>query len=175
MRSWQARCGLRFGADPSGSGRRTQPFQSRTICAGLTTGAIDIEQGIQFDGYALNATWAATVKPPALFCATGSWLASNRHHVGGSAPLGVAAAAILIAASSNNPVKGIYAYSMSGRKTGVLSLSLLASPGGGARAAAVVGAVTRNAMLPTGVRRCASAPGRRPLEVEDHQPHLGKS
>ncbi len=46
---------------------------------------------------------------------------------GGSAPLAVAAAAILIAASSNNLVKGIYAYSMSDRKTGVLSLSLLAA------------------------------------------------
>jgi uncharacterized membrane protein (DUF4010 family) len=44
---------------------------------------------------------------------------------GGNAPLGVAAAAILIAASSNNLVKGIYAYSLSDRKTGVLSLSLL--------------------------------------------------
>jgi len=39
---------------------------------------------------------------------------------------GVAAAAILIAASSNNLVKGVYAYSLSDRKTGVLSLSLLA-------------------------------------------------
>jgi len=46
---------------------------------------------------------------------------------GGKAPLGVAAAAILIAASSNNLVKGIYAYSLSDRKTGVLSLSLLAA------------------------------------------------
>ena len=46
---------------------------------------------------------------------------------GGSAPLAVAAAAILIAASSNNLVKGIYAYSMSDRKTGVLSLGLLAA------------------------------------------------
>jgi uncharacterized membrane protein (DUF4010 family) len=44
---------------------------------------------------------------------------------GGSAPLGVAAAAILIAASSNNLVKGIYSFSLSDRKTGVLSLSLL--------------------------------------------------
>ena len=46
---------------------------------------------------------------------------------GGSATVGVAASAILIAASSNNLVKGIYAYSMSDRKTGVLSLSLLAA------------------------------------------------
>ena len=46
---------------------------------------------------------------------------------GSQAPLGVAAAAILIAASSNNLVKGIYAYSLSDRKTGVLSLSLLAA------------------------------------------------
>jgi uncharacterized membrane protein (DUF4010 family) len=46
---------------------------------------------------------------------------------GASAPLGVAAAAIMIAASSNNLVKGIYAYSLSDRKTGVLSLSLLAA------------------------------------------------
>jgi len=37
----------------------------------------------------------------------------------------VAAAAILIAASSNNLAKGIYAYSLSDRKTGVLTLSLL--------------------------------------------------
>jgi uncharacterized membrane protein (DUF4010 family) len=46
---------------------------------------------------------------------------------GGSASLGVAAAAILIAASSNNLAKGIYAYSLSDRKTGVLSLILLAT------------------------------------------------
>jgi len=39
----------------------------------------------------------------------------------------VAACAILIAAASNNLVKGIYAYSMSDRKTGIESLSLLAS------------------------------------------------
>jgi uncharacterized membrane protein (DUF4010 family) len=45
---------------------------------------------------------------------------------GGGTTLGVAASAILIAASSNNLVKGIYAYSLSDRKTGVLSLSLLA-------------------------------------------------
>ena len=44
---------------------------------------------------------------------------------GSSAPLGVAAAAILIAASSNNLAKGIYAYSLSDRKTGVLTLSRL--------------------------------------------------
>ena len=44
---------------------------------------------------------------------------------GKSTPLAVAAAAILIAAASNNLVKGIYAYSMSDRKTGVRSLCLL--------------------------------------------------
>jgi uncharacterized membrane protein (DUF4010 family) len=44
---------------------------------------------------------------------------------GSSASLGVAAAAILIAASSNNLVKGIYSFSLSDRKTGMLSLSLL--------------------------------------------------
>ena len=46
---------------------------------------------------------------------------------GSNASLGVAAAAILIAAASNNLAKGIYAYSLSDRKTGVLSLTLLAS------------------------------------------------
>ena len=46
---------------------------------------------------------------------------------GHNAPLRVAAAAIMIAASSNNLVKGIYSYSLSDRKTGVLSLSLLAA------------------------------------------------
>lgn len=43
------------------------------------------------------------------------------------APLAVASAAILIAAASNNLVKGIYAYSMSGRRTRVQSLCLLAT------------------------------------------------
>ncbi len=38
----------------------------------------------------------------------------------------VAAAAVLIAASSNNLVKGIYAYSFGDRKTGIQSLALLA-------------------------------------------------
>ncbi|HKV40821.1 MAG TPA: DUF4010 domain-containing protein [Blastocatellia bacterium] len=46
---------------------------------------------------------------------------------GGSiTPLATAAAAILIAASSNNLVKGFYAYSLADRKTGVQSLCLLA-------------------------------------------------
>jgi uncharacterized membrane protein (DUF4010 family) len=47
---------------------------------------------------------------------------------GGSAtPLASAATAILIAASSNNLVKGIYAYTLSDRKTGRMSLALLAA------------------------------------------------
>jgi uncharacterized membrane protein (DUF4010 family) len=45
---------------------------------------------------------------------------------GTSTPLAEAAAAILIAAASNNLVKGIYAYGISDRKTGVQSLALLA-------------------------------------------------
>jgi uncharacterized membrane protein (DUF4010 family) len=45
---------------------------------------------------------------------------------GTSATLAVASAAILIAAASNNLVKGIYAYFWSDRKTGVQSLCLLA-------------------------------------------------
>src|SRR5262249_34155066 len=40
-------------------------------------------------------------------------------------PLQIAAGAILIAAASNNVVKGIYAYTMSDRPTGIRSLSLL--------------------------------------------------
>jgi uncharacterized membrane protein (DUF4010 family) len=46
---------------------------------------------------------------------------------GASEALGVAAAAILIAASSNNVIKGIYAYSLGDRKTGLWSLSFLAA------------------------------------------------
>lgn len=42
-------------------------------------------------------------------------------------PLKVAAAAVAIAAASNNLVKGIYAYSMADRKTGIQSLSLMAA------------------------------------------------
>ncbi len=45
---------------------------------------------------------------------------------GGSAtPLASAAAAILIAAGSNNLVKGVYAYALSDRNTGIMSLALL--------------------------------------------------
>lgn len=45
---------------------------------------------------------------------------------GSLTPLRVAAAAVLIAAASNNLVKGIYAYSLGDRKTGIQSLVLLA-------------------------------------------------
>ena len=45
---------------------------------------------------------------------------------GGSTPIAEAAVAILIAAASNNLVKGIYAFVISDRKTGVQSLALLA-------------------------------------------------
>ncbi len=40
-------------------------------------------------------------------------------------PLGLASASILIAAASNNVVKGIYSYAMADRKTGTRSLCLL--------------------------------------------------
>lgn len=46
---------------------------------------------------------------------------------GGLTPYKVAAGAILIAASSNNVMKGIYAYSLAGKKTGALSLTFLLS------------------------------------------------
>jgi uncharacterized membrane protein (DUF4010 family) len=45
---------------------------------------------------------------------------------GALTPLRVAAAAVLIAAASNNLVKGIYAYSLGDRKTGIQALVLLA-------------------------------------------------
>jgi hypothetical protein len=41
-------------------------------------------------------------------------------------PLAVGSASIVIAAASNNVVKGIYAYAMADRKTGIQSLCLLA-------------------------------------------------
>ena len=44
---------------------------------------------------------------------------------GGTTPLRLAAAAVLIAAASNNFVKGIYAYSLADRKTGTQSFCLL--------------------------------------------------
>jgi uncharacterized membrane protein (DUF4010 family) len=44
---------------------------------------------------------------------------------GGGTPVASAAVAILVAASSNNLVKGIYAYAVSDRKTGRMSLTLL--------------------------------------------------
>jgi uncharacterized membrane protein (DUF4010 family) len=44
---------------------------------------------------------------------------------GSMTPVSVAAAAIVIAASSNNVAKGVYAYSLSGHQTGVQSLGLL--------------------------------------------------
>ena len=45
---------------------------------------------------------------------------------GTNTPFAEAAAAILIAAASNNLIKGIYAYAFSDRKTGIQSLALLA-------------------------------------------------
>jgi len=42
-------------------------------------------------------------------------------------PVKSAAAAVLIAAASNNLVKGVYAYSLADRKTGAQSLALLAA------------------------------------------------
>ena len=45
---------------------------------------------------------------------------------GSMTPISVAAAAIVIAASSNNLAKGAYAYGLSGHKTGVQSFALLA-------------------------------------------------
>jgi uncharacterized membrane protein (DUF4010 family) len=45
---------------------------------------------------------------------------------GGTTPIAEGAVAILIAAASNNLVKGIYAFVISDRKTGVQSLALLA-------------------------------------------------
>jgi uncharacterized membrane protein (DUF4010 family) len=45
---------------------------------------------------------------------------------GALTPLRVAAAAVLIAAASNNLVKGIYAYSLGDRKTGIQGFALLA-------------------------------------------------
>ena len=44
-------------------------------------------------------------------------------------PLKVATSAVVIAAASNNIMKGIYAYSLAGRRTGIQSLFLLASLG----------------------------------------------
>ena len=46
---------------------------------------------------------------------------------GSLTPLKVAGAAVLIAAASNNLMKGIYAYSLGDRKTGTQSLVLLAT------------------------------------------------
>ena len=44
---------------------------------------------------------------------------------GSLTPLKVAGAAVLIAAASNNLMKGIYAYSLADRKTGIQSFALL--------------------------------------------------
>ena len=48
---------------------------------------------------------------------------------GALTPLKIAAAAVLIAAASNNLVKGVYAYSLADRKTGLQSLALLTALG----------------------------------------------
>jgi uncharacterized membrane protein (DUF4010 family) len=55
------------------------------------------------------------------------FIMSMTQSAGGVASLQVASAAILIAAASNNLVKGIYAYTWSDRRTGVESLCLLAA------------------------------------------------
>ena len=67
--------------------------------------------------YALAAVMGVTDVDPFIMGITQS---------GGSAtPLASAAVAVLIAAGSNNLVKGIYAYALSDRKTGIMSLALL--------------------------------------------------
>jgi uncharacterized membrane protein (DUF4010 family) len=67
--------------------------------------------------YALAAVMGVTDVDPFIMGMT---------QAGGQAtPMVSAAAAILIAASSNNLVKGIYAYALADRKTGLMSLSLL--------------------------------------------------
>lgn len=45
---------------------------------------------------------------------------------GAVTPMGTAAVAVLIAAASNNVIKGVYAYSLADRKTGIQSFALLA-------------------------------------------------
>ena len=45
---------------------------------------------------------------------------------GAVTPMQSAAAAVLIAAASNNVIKGVYAYSLADRKTGIQSFALLA-------------------------------------------------
>jgi uncharacterized membrane protein (DUF4010 family) len=69
--------------------------------------------------YALGALMGVTDVDPFIMGMTQA--------AGQATPLASAAAAILIAASSNNLVKGIYAYALSDRKTGLMSLSLLIS------------------------------------------------
>jgi uncharacterized membrane protein (DUF4010 family) len=76
--------------------------------------------------YALAAVMGVTDVDPFIMGMTQS--------AGGVTSLKVASAAIAIAAASNNLVKGIYAYSLSDRKTGVESLCLL----GGLTAAGIV-------------------------------------
>ncbi len=46
---------------------------------------------------------------------------------GALTPLKVAAVAVLIAAASNNLIKGVYAYSLAGRKTGLQSFLFMAA------------------------------------------------
>ncbi len=55
------------------------------------------------------------------------FIMSMTQAAGALTPLKVAAAAVVIAAASNNLIKGIYAYSMADRKTGVYSLGFLSA------------------------------------------------
>lgn len=67
--------------------------------------------------YALAAVMGVTDVDPFIMGLTQS--------AGAATPLSLAAAGIVIAAASNNLIKGIYAFSLSDRRTGVQSLSLL--------------------------------------------------
>ena len=67
--------------------------------------------------YSLAAVMGVTDVDPFILGVTQS--------AGAATPLAGAAGAILIAAASNNLVKGIYAFVLSGRKTGIPSLALL--------------------------------------------------
>ncbi len=88
-------------------------FVAMLIVTGLVVGHLG-----KAGAYALAALMGVSDVDPFIMGMTQS--------AGSTAPIPVAAAAILIAAASNNLIKGIYAFSLSGRETGVRSLAFLA-------------------------------------------------
>lgn len=103
--------------------------ERKTTASSYTFGGVRTFPLIGFLGYSIALLSGAQLVPVILgFLVVGGFLVLSYWHKishAHSAPLNVAATAILIAAASNNLMKGVYCYWFADRPTGKQGLSLL--------------------------------------------------